>query len=173
MPSSITIDESQVTKLLQSLNDFSEVGVKRPMTKGATAIKERLVSNIESGKSINDASYPHIKDPQTHLMEIAFSGPFTDTRKRIDVTGNPVAMNVTGETAESIDVQIKSNSEVNVGYDNARTDVVLKSNAKNRGNVSKPVRDPVGLNVGIPTDFEFDAVANAVEAALDGVLGGF
>jgi hypothetical protein len=169
---SIYIDDKDVIKLLQTLSDFSEVGAKVPMTKAANAIKERLVANIKGGKGFSEGAYPNIQEV-TNEFEIAHSGPFTDTRKRFDVSSNQVPFNVTGDTAKSLSVQVKSNQEVNVGYDSARTDMVLQGNARASGNVNKARRDPVGVTEGIPSDYEFDVVTDAVEKALDRLLNGF
>lgn len=168
----IEIDDTSVVKLLQTLSDFAEANAKTPMTKAANDIKERLVSNIKGGKGFTEGAYPSIKEV-TNEFEIAHSGPFADTRKRSDVSSNQIPFNVTGDTAKSITVQVKSNQEVNVGYDSARAGMVLQGNARASGNVNKPRRDPVGVTEGQPSDYEFDVVTDAIEKALDRLLNGF
>jgi hypothetical protein len=112
-----------------------------------------------------------IKDV-TETMVIARSGPFSDSRKRSEVSSNRTAMNVTGQSSDSLNYTKVSDTEFNVGYDGSRSDVVFRSNAQEPGNSSKPKRDPLGLTVGIATDAEFDMVADEIEKALEVLLSG-
>lgn len=171
MPSKIVMEDTIVSKLFADLARFHNSGIKAPMTKGAEEIKDKLQKNIVFGKTITGNTYPQIRDV-TKEMEIARSGPFSDSRKRSEVSRSPIAMDVTGQSFDSITVEAKSVKEVNVGYNGIRADVVFRSNAKGSGNINKPKRDPLGLNERIASDFEFDAVADAIEDALERAING-
>lgn len=170
--SSETIEDKDVESLVQSLKVFSESGIAKPIEKSVRKLLSLLRSNLADGQSADGRDYPDVKDT-TKAMEIARSGPFADSRIRNEVSTNSKAMNVTGESSDSLSYEKTNVTDFNVGYDSVRSDVVFRGNAKGSGNASKPKRDPLGLNIGIPTDEEFNIVADEVEAAIERLLDGF
>lgn len=172
MSSSVIIYDGEVETLLAQLKAFGETGLSRPLDKASKALSDSLVSNVLNSRGINGDNYPLIND-STFEMDISWSGPFSDSRTRRQVSSNPRAMNATGKSAESISAQKVSDTEYNVGFDTYRSDLVFNSNARAPGNVSKPKRDPLGLTERAPSDKEFELVAKQVEDALERLLSGF
>lgn len=171
MPNKVTIDDSNVRDLIDRLTDFGETSISKPIEKSTRNLLSLLRDNVESGRDTSGNQYEPIKDV-TEDMVIARSGPFSDSRKRSEVTSNRTAMNVTGQSSDSLNYTKISDTEFNVGYDGARSDVVFKSNAQDHGNSNKPKRDPLGLTVGIATDAEFNILADEIEKALEVLLSG-
>lgn len=172
MASKIEIDVSAFNKLNEILRAFTEQGIDAPIKDGAKRITENLKKNIVIGKDINGNFYPPVTK-KTMDRPIKFSGPFSDSRIRSDVSTSPTAFDVTGKTRESINWKKVSNKLYEIGYDSARTDLIIQGNARADGNVPKPRRDPLGVTERQPSDSEFDYVADAVEFALERALSGY
>lgn len=171
MSSKIEINTKDVDLLLEDLKSFQENGVKAPMERAAKKIVNKLKLNVVIGKDINGQFYPPVKKV-TNEMEISRSGPYTDTRKRSDVTSSPTAMDVTGKSMESIKYEKKANGDIEIGFDSPRSELIFRGNAQASGNVKKPKRDPLGLTERFASDTEFEFLADEIEAALEKVLSG-
>lgn len=169
MPTTINADFSQVDKLFEELRRFQDYGVHNAVERGSEKLTSHLKTNVAQGKQATGASYPAVKDV-TMERAIAYGGPFKDTRIRGEVSSNRTAMNVTGQSLDSIYKSRRSNV-TEIGFDDNRAEVVFRSNAKGSGS-KKPVRDPLGLNLSNVTDIEFGFIADAVEDALERVISG-
>jgi hypothetical protein len=172
MGSKTTIEMNDVTELFGRLQTFQYEGLGIPLGQAAKKLAYRLRDNISNSRNNKGGSYPLIKQV-TNEMEIARSGPYSDSRKRQEVSSNPNAMNVTGRTEQSIKSERVSYKEFTVGVDDPRSQIVLESNARNPGSVNKPKRDPLGLSDNSPADEEIDIVEDYVSKAIEGILNGF
>lgn len=169
MPITIDVDFSQVDKLFEEFRFFQDHGVHDAVEKGSEKLTSHLKTNIAQGKQATGAAYPDVKDI-TMERAIAYGGLFKDTRIRGEVSSDRTAMNVTGKSMDSI-YKTRRGDVTEIGFDDARAQLVFKSNAKASGS-RKPVRDPLGLNLNNTTDTEFDLIADSVEAAIDRIVSG-
>jgi hypothetical protein len=168
----IDIDMGGLDVLFDTLNRFQYYGVNEPAERAANKLVYKLRSNILTGQDSAGDHYPLIQD-STMDMQIKREAPYSDHRIRRDVSTDPRAMNVTGRSIESLNVQKVKATELNVGFDDERSQIVFESNARNSGSSNKPKRDPLGLSAQNPSDREIDIVAEEIEKELDNLLDGF
>jgi hypothetical protein len=173
MASKAEIDDRVLDRLNASLKLFFETTIQDQIKKGAERIGESLRKNIVIGKDIHGNFYAPVRKA-TLEMPIKFTGAYTDTRIRGDVSNNPTAFNVTGKALNSIYVVKGSGKNAyEVGYEGERQAVIFEGNARASGNTNKARRDPLGLTERNASDSEFDYVADAVEFALERALNGY
>lgn len=162
----------EIDKLFERLNQFQFEGAGKAVEESAGKLADRLKANIINSRDAKGVAYPLIKDV-TLDMPIKRDGDFADQRIRREVSSNLRAMNVTGKSSASINVQRVNYRDFNVGYDDARADLVFESNARDSGNSVKPKRDPLGLSINAPSEHESDIVEKFVTQELDRVLNAF
>lgn len=167
----VSIDDKQVLRLIDRLLVWGKSDIVYPINEAANEIRAELTRNFFLGKDINGVTMNYI-DSKTVDMPIKYGDPYKDLRKRGDVNPSQIPMTATGRTRDSLTAQKVSNTEYNVGYNDERSAIILESNAKGNSNVSKPKRDPVGLNERNPSKKEFDIVVDEIEKALDRLLNG-
>lgn len=170
MPTVIKADFSQVDRLFEQLRTFQNYGVHDAVDNGAKKLVSHLKTNISHGKDASGGYYQDVKQ-ETMDSQIAYGGPFRDTRIRGNVSSNRTPFNVTGQTIDSL-YHKRSGNSTEIIIDDPRSVMILQSNAKGSGGVPKPKRDPLGLNLRNTTDIEFDLIADAVEKAIDRIVSG-
>lgn len=168
----VSINMGNLDRLFDAMYRFQFEGLGDVVEKSAGELSDNLKKNVLSGRDAAGRSYPLISGA-TLDMEIKREGDFADQRIRRDVSTNPRAMNVTGKSAAAINVERKTYRDFNVGFDDARADVVFESNARDSGNSPKPKRDPLGLSMNAPSQMEIDIVEKKVVQELDRILNGF
>lgn len=168
MPYKIEIDLNAFEKLLNDLKRVQEVQVHSAVSKGGNKLLSQLKTNIAQGRDADGKTYPDV-NRSTMEMSIKYGSPFEDRRIRGEVSSNRTPFNVTKQTLESI--YLKRNGDATeIGYDDERTELIMKGNARAAGNTDKPARDPLGHKLRNPTDLEFDLVADEVENLIERVL---
>lgn len=166
----ISADFSKVDKLIDELRRFQDHGVHAQVEVGSKKLVGHLKTNVAQGRDSMGKPYSDI-DVETFDKAIAYGGPFKDTRIRREVSGDRTAMNVTGKSIESI-YSKRSGNVTEIVVDDPRAVTVFYSNAGRSGDVSKPVRDPLGLNARNVSDTEFDIIADLVEEQIERIVGG-
>lgn len=168
----VSIDDKAVSEAIDKLLIFFRTEVGIPVGIAADEIRQQLVQNINMGQDINGNKYEYVSRVTLELP-IKRTGAYKDTRKRGDVNPSQIAMKATGATAALIEVKKESNTEWTVGWNYARSDIILEGNARRKGNGSKPKRDPVGISERNPSNKEFNAVVDELEKAIERSLSGF
>jgi hypothetical protein len=170
MQITINADFSKVDKLFDELKRFQDFGVHAQVEQGSKKLVSHLKTNVAQGLDAMGKPYSDI-DPETLDKAIAYGGPFKDTRIRREVSTNRTAMNVTGKSMDSI-YSKRSGDVTEVIVDDPRAVTVFYSNAGRPGNVSKPVRDPLGLKDRNVSDTEFDIIADLIDGEIERIVGG-
>lgn len=168
----VSIDDVAVTELIEKLLRYTQNRMDEPAMEAAKKIVYQLSHNFSVGENIHGDRYDYVTQ-LTLELPIKRTGSFEDKRIRGQVSPSQIALDVTGRTKESFRATKESSTEVVIGYDDVRTDIILQGNAKNSGNVSKPKRDPAGLSERNPSDKEFEIVVDEVEKVLERLLSGF
>lgn len=166
----ISADFSKVDKLFDELRRFQDFGVHAEVERGSKKLVRHLKTNVDQGKDVSGKPYSDI-DSDTLDKAIAYGGPFKDTRIRREVSSDRTAMNVTGKSMDSI-YSKRSGNVTEVVVDDPRAVVVFYSNAGRPGNVSKPVRDPLGLKDRNVSDTEFDIIADLIDVEIERIANG-
>lgn len=166
----ISADFSKVDKLFDELKRFQDFGVHAQVEAGSKKLVSHLKTNVAQGKDATGKPYSDI-EADTLDKSIAYGGPFKDTRIRREVSSNRTAMNVTGKSIDSI-YSKRSGNVTEIVVDDPRATVVFYSNAGRPGNVSKPVRDPLGLTTRNVSDVEFDIIADLIDVEIERIVSG-
>jgi hypothetical protein len=168
----VSIDDKAVTQAIESFFRFLSKNIGAPIEKSAEVIRAQLVENFNMGQDIHGNKYQYVSS-RTLELPIKRTGAYKDTRIRGDINPSQIAMNATGLTAKLIEVKKVSEKEWTVGWNYARSDIILEGNARAKGNTGKPKRDPVGISERNPSNKEFNAVVDEIEKAIERALGGF
>lgn len=167
----VTIEDSAIRALIERLKDWSKFDIRNDMERGTRAVKELLRNKVLTGRSLHDTTYPKVKDV-TQDMPISYGNPYKDTRLRGEVAPSRTALNVTGESANSLEIGKTTITEFVIYIDGERANLIFNENARNNSRVDKPKRDPLGLTEKGPGKQEIDLVADELEKAIERIVSG-
>lgn len=157
----------ELERLLNSLQNFMDVGYEKSVDDAASNIAKDLRDKIANGKGADGS-------PLAPLKQSTLDGPIrVEGNPQIRKTAGSIPMNASGKTAASIKA-FREGKDWEVGSDSPLGDKILLSNAKSvhhgnafGGDTPKPIRDPVQVTER-QMDLLEDEVIKGIERAANG-----